>query len=104
VLPVSVSGVAPGTVVLIDGINVTADSPEASRWNRGWNGQYLRIWPEDQRKELRYVVNRKDYERLKSNLYNLRIEIAFSEYQSTEARTLRVSSGTFSDQVLGTCR
>jgi hypothetical protein len=104
VLPVSVSGVAPGSVVLIDGINVKADSQEASRWNRGWNGQYLQIWPEDQRKELRYVVNRKDYERLKSNLYNLRIEIAFSEYQSTEARTLRVSSGIFSDQVLGTCR
>ena len=103
-LPVAVSGVAPGTVVLVDGVNVTADSPEVSRWNRGWNGQSLQIWPEDQRKVLRYVVKRKDYEKLKSNPYNLRIEIAFSEFQSTEARSLRLFSGTFYDQVLGTCR
>jgi hypothetical protein len=104
VLPVSVSGVAAGTVILIDGVNVTSDSPDASRWNRGWKGQYFQIWPEDQRKVLSYVVKRKDYEKSKANPYNLRVEIAFSEYQSAEPRSLRLSSGTFYDQVLGTCR
>ena len=89
---------------MVDGINVIADSPDSSRWNRGWNGQFQRIWPEDQRKKLEYPLDRKTYDKYKSNSYNLRIEIALSEYQAVDARTIRVPSETFTDATLGTCR
>jgi hypothetical protein len=103
-IPASVSSVAPGTVVLIDGINISADTAQDSKWNHGWEGQYLRIWPEDHQKDLTYPVRRKEYDESKSKRLNLRVEIALSEYQETEPRSIRLSSATFYDDLLGTCR
>jgi len=103
-LPVNVSGVAPGTLLSIDGVNVKADSPDASHWSRGWKSQSGQIWTEDERKTLYYVLDRKAYEEYKSTPYNLQIEIAFLEYQAADARVLDLASGAFRDQTLGNCR
>jgi hypothetical protein len=104
IIPANVSAVAPGTMVLIDGINITSDSPEDSNWSRGWSGQYLQVWPEDQRKDLTYALKRKEYEGIKSKPLNLHIQLLLSEYQETDPRTLLVPISVFRDSYLGICR
>ena len=103
-IPISVSGVAPSSVVVIDLVKLTADSPQNSRWSRGWKYQHAEVWPEDQWKSLAYEVSRKEYEKVKTVPLNFRLELALSEYQETDPRILRISGERFVDPTLGICR
>jgi hypothetical protein len=103
-IPVNVSGVAPGTLVSIDGMNITSDSPQGSQWSRGWSAQNLQAWPGDQRQTLTYVVKRQEYERTKSKPMNLHIQLLLSEYQEADPRILLIRPAIFQDSDLGTCR
>lgn len=103
-IPLIVSGVAPGSVVLINGVNLTVDSSDDGHWTRGWVGQYQQLWPGSQRQDLNYQVKRKEYEKVKAKLQNLRIQLALSEYEEDDARTLVLPATTFRDNDLGICR
>lgn len=103
-IPVNVSGVAPGSVVLADRMKITADSDEDSRWTRGWAGEYRQLWPGSQQLNLSYEVERKEYERIKAKVLNLHVQLALSEYQEVEPRTLVLPAGTFEDSDLGICQ
>jgi hypothetical protein len=103
-IPLSVSGVAPTTMVMVDRIKLTTDSPQHSRWSSRWKYQHAELWPEDQLKRLSYEVERKEYEKVKAVPLNIHIELALSEYQEADARTLRVLADNFVDPTLGICR
>jgi hypothetical protein len=103
-VPVRVSGILPGTTVVVDAMKVTTDSPEDSHWSRGWFRDWIEIWPEDQRKALRYEIDRREYEKIKTKHLHLHIELALSEYQDADARTLTIEDGVFFDEALGACR
>jgi hypothetical protein len=102
--PITVSGVASGTMVMVDVMKITTDSPQDSRWSLGWKYQHVELWPEDQLKSLSYGVGRKEYEKIKTKPLNLHIELALSEYQEADARILAVPAGRFVDETLGICR
>jgi hypothetical protein len=103
-IPVNVSGVAPGSVVLVDRMKITVDSGEDSHWTQGWVGEYHQLWPETQRENLTYEVKRKEYEPIEVKPLHLHIQVALSEYQEVEPRTLVLPQGTFEDSHLGICR
>ena len=103
-IPVNVSGIAPGSVVLVDRMKLTVDPGEDSGWTQGWVGEYHQLWPESQRESLTYDVKRKDYETIAAKPLNLHIQLALSEYQEAAPRTLLLPSGTFQDTQLGICR
>jgi len=103
-VPLEVSGVHPGSVVTVDSLKITADTSEESRWSRGWYSRWEEIWPGQQLAELRYEVDRDKYEKEKSVPLHLHIELALSEFQESQVRELVVDTGTFHDEVLGTCR
>jgi hypothetical protein len=103
-VPITVSGVAPGTMVMVDVMKITTDSPQDSRWSHGWKYQHVELWPEDQLKSLSYEVARKEYEKIKTKPLNLHIQMALSEYQEGDARILLVPAGRFVDETLGICR
>jgi hypothetical protein len=103
-VPISVSGLASGTMVMVDLMKITTDSPQDSRWSRGWKYQHVELWPEDQLKSLSYRVRREEYEKVKGKALNLHIELALSEYQEANARILSVPTGNFVDETLGICR
>jgi len=102
-IPINASGATPGTVVLIDGINIAADSSEDSRWSTGWSPQRVEIWPGEQRLNLGYSAKRKEYQEIKSKALNLHMQLLFSEYQETDPSVLRMSVQGFRDACLGTC-
>jgi hypothetical protein len=103
-VPVTVSGVAPGTMVMVDVMKITTESPQDSRWSRGWKYQHVELWPEDQLKLLLYEVPRKEYEKTKTKPLNLHIELALSEYQGADPHILLLPAGRFVDETLGICR
>jgi hypothetical protein len=103
-IPLNVSGVVPGSVVLINGVNLTVDSSDDAHWTRGWVGQYQQLWPGSQRQNLNYQVKRKEYKKVKAKLQNLHIQLALSEYQEADARTLVLPATTLRDNDLGICR
>lgn len=101
-IPVNVSGVAPGSVIVVYGMKI--ESTGDSHWTRGWVSQYHQLWSEDQRTTLSYEVKRKEYEGVKTKALNLHVELALSEFQEVDARTLVVPAATFRDDTLGMCR
>jgi hypothetical protein len=103
-IPVNVSGVAPGSVVLIDGMKITVDSSNGSHWTRGWESQYRQLWPGSQRLNLGYELKRKEYEEAKVKALNMHIQLALSEYQEVDSRTLILPATAFRDSDLGICR
>jgi hypothetical protein len=103
-IPVSVSGLSPGTIVNLNGVKISADSSQISIGGLGWQNHYETIWPEDQRKTFGYAVDRKEYEKIRSQPLHLHIELAFSEYQEADARSLQIPAGSFAAGTLGTCR
>jgi hypothetical protein len=102
-VPITVSGVAPGTMVTVDVMKITTDSLQDSRWSHGWKYQHVDLWPEDQLKSLSYEIARKEYEKVKTKPLNLHIELALTEYEEADARILPVPAGRFIDETLGIC-
>jgi hypothetical protein len=103
-IPITVSGVAPGTMLMVDVMRITTDSAEHAKWTSGWKHQQVELWPEDQLKTLSYQVSRKEYEKIETKPLNLHIELALSEYQEADTRVLSLPPGTFVDETLGVCR
>jgi hypothetical protein len=103
-VPITVSGVASGTMVVVDVMRITAGSAEDSKWSRGGEYQQVELWPEDQSKVLSYEMGHKEYQKIKTEPLNLHIELGLSEYQEADARILAISPGKFVDDALGICR
>lgn len=103
-IPANVSGVAPGSAVVVDRMNLTAESGQDSSWARGWIAESHELWPESRQESLTYEIKRKDYEKIAAQPLNLHIQLALSEYQEVTPRTLVLPQGTFRDADLGICR
>jgi hypothetical protein len=103
-IPISASGVAPRTMVMVDLLKLATDSPQNSYWSPGWKYQHAELWPEDKLRTLSYEVNRKEYEKVKAVPMNIHLELALSEYQEDDPRLLRVPAQDFRDSTLGICR
>jgi hypothetical protein len=103
-VPITVTGVASGTVVVVDVMRITTGAGEDAKWSRRWKQQQVELWPGDQSNVLSYDMGRKEYEKLKTKPVNLHIELGLSEYQEADARTLSIPAGKFFDEMLGICR
>lgn len=103
-VPITASGVASGTMVVVDVMRITVGSAADSKWSGGWEYQQVELWPEDQSKLLSYEMGRKEYQKIKTEPLNLHVELGLSEYQEVDARVLPISPGKFVDDALGICR
>jgi hypothetical protein len=101
---VNISDIAADQLVVVEGLQLNADSAEESRWSSGWQWQNLYLWPEKQSDTVNYTVKRKEYEKIKSQPLNLRVQLLLSEYKETNVRTLILPTGVFRDAQFGLCR
>jgi hypothetical protein len=102
-IPISVSGVGAGKVVLVQGIKLTIETPEGTKLDRGWNRQWLFLWPEGGQNQISYPIDRKRFDQIKTQKAVLHIELALTEYQEEEEREIVLIEGEFSDPKLGFC-
>lgn len=103
-LPLHLSGFAQNTLVVVEGMEVGADSAEQSRWSDGWQGQRAFLWPENEHQILGYVLKHEEYEKSKSTPLNLHVQLLLSEYKEVNNHALQVLPGGFPDPYLGICR
>ena len=102
-IPLNASGVRAGEIVLVDGIRVTMDIPGGTKWEPGWTGQRMILWPEGGQDQISYQIDRKMFDRIKAQTGTLQIELALTEYQAENAKDLVLRSGEFADPSLGLC-
>jgi hypothetical protein len=103
-LPLDLSAMDQNTLVELEGLNVSADSAEDSRWSSGWQAQHSYWWPEIKNQTLSYQLKQQEYEQTKSKPLNLHIQLLLSEYKTVTDHALQVSPATFHDPFLGICR
>lgn len=99
----SVSGIAPGHMVRLDGMRVFAELPAGSTWDPGWKPQWMSLWAENQQTRLTFSMKRADFERTKTQPLRLQLELALTEFQEGDARDLTLKEGKFPDELLGIC-
>jgi len=102
-IPLVVSGIAEGRVLLLDGMKITVVTANGAKLDPGWKSQGVQLWKEDDVKPVFYAVERKAYEKAKKENALLHIELALTEYQAGEVRELVLKDGEFSEAQLGTC-
>jgi hypothetical protein len=103
-IPLRTSGVADGSVVLIQGMKLTLTTPDGAVWTRGWRIAYSAVWPGDERKDLIYEMTRKDFERWKNSTVRVQIELAMTQYAEDQPREITLTREPFFDTKLGMCR
>jgi len=103
-LPLQLSGIARNTLVVVEGMKISADSAEDSRWSNGWQGQRAYLWPESQDQMLGYRLKHQEYQQTKSKLLNLRVQLLLSEFRATDEHAVQLLPDSFDDPYLGVCR
>jgi hypothetical protein len=102
-IPLSVSGIAPGHMVRIDGLRAYGEAFGAPIWNPGWQGQAAEVWPEAEQTWLTFTVKRSDFESIKTQPLRLQLELALTEFQEADPRDLTLKDGGFPEERLGIC-
>ena len=102
-IPINVSAVGAGKVVLVDGIRLTMETPGGTVWQPGWTPQTMLFWPEGGQNQISYAIDRKKFDPIKTQTGTLHIELALTEYQAEDARDIILANGRFADPTLGLC-
>lgn len=102
-LPLQVSGVAQGSVVVEEGQLVTIQAPDGRRWTSHWQASEYPFWPGDARSIVRTEVDRKFFEQEQSASVNVHITFALTSYRETNSRLVVSQSGEFPIPGAGVC-
>ncbi len=100
-VPVEVSGVAPGTLVRVNGIQILPESPSSTPTATGWTNASHWIWQEGGQLTLNYTMDRNDYNRMKND--KVQLEIALTEYHESEPVEIVVNRAALQLAGFGNC-
>jgi len=101
-VPLSVSGIAAGHLVRVDGTRVHIESSSAPKLDLDWQSNGAAEWP-NQQSGLMFSLRGNDFNNLKSQPVGLQIELALTEFEETEARDITLGEDKFWDKNLGFC-
>ena len=101
-IPFSVTGIAPGHLVRIDGFRTYIQPASGPKLDLKWQSRAGVEWP-DQQSGLTFSIKRKEFEKFRAQPAALQFELAVTEFEETKTRELPLSAGTFEDTTLGFC-
>jgi len=102
-MPLSVSSIAPESVVIVDGVLITIEAPNGISWDSGWRSPGMFLFPEQKRTQIDFTLKRSLFERMKSAPVRLRISLAFTLFQDKNRRQFVTPHGKFAISNLGLC-
>ena len=102
-LPMSVAGVAPDAIVVINAFMVDLESPHQFSWNSGWTSHGLDIFPETKNARIDFLVKKRVSEQMESSPVKMKLSLAFTLFRDANRRSLLLPSGEFSLQDVGRC-
>jgi hypothetical protein len=101
-IPVNVSGVASGSIVALDGLEATIDSPDA-QWDSRWHSYSQTIYSGQTRAELRFSVPADLYDRIKTVPAHTHLALAFAGFREEGSRQFVIPSTHFTLPEVGIC-
>jgi len=101
--PLHVTGMAPGSVIVIDGMQFGITAPQGPPWNSGWQGANTVLWPDREHSEISIGVPAKVMDRVKSASAKVHITMALTVFQERNARTVVAAATDFSVPGIGIC-
>jgi hypothetical protein len=95
-IPLLASGIAPDTMVDVDGNMLIIEAPGGLRWNSGWyNNSLIFLLPAHRHTEALFGVDRAFFERVKSSSAKLHISFALTAYKAKEVQRIAAPADEF---------
>jgi hypothetical protein len=102
-MPLRVSGIASGSVLIMSGVLIEIESVNGIRWNSSWKSPGLFLFPEQDRSQIDFALKKKLFERLKSSPVKVRVSLALSVFLDQHAREFITPEGSFLLPEVGRC-
>jgi len=103
-MPLRVSGIAPGSVLIMSGFLIEIESNNGLRWNSGWKSPGLFLFPEQDQSQIDFALKKKLLESLKSSSpVKVRVSLALSVFLDQHAREFVTPDGSFLLPEVGRC-
>src|SRR5882762_407114 len=102
-LPLSLSGIAPGTMVQVKGVLVEIEGPDGLRWDPGWNSPGLFLFPDAKATQIAFKLPKRMFERIRDLPVRIRLSFAFTLFRDTNQRAFVVPAGEFAMPGVGLC-
>jgi hypothetical protein len=102
-LPVSVSGIAPESIVAVDGAMVDIEAPDGLHWNSGWMSRRLSLFPEQKSTRIDFSLKRNIFDHMSSSPVKVQVSLAFTLFHDANRREFVTPSGEFTMPDVGRC-
>jgi len=102
-IPLSTSGVADDSIVVVSGVKVSLEAPNGLRWNSGWESPGISLFPDQKATQIDFNLKRKFFERVKSYSVKARIALALTVYRDKNRADFVTPPGEFAMPDLGFC-
>ncbi len=103
-LPVQISGVADGSMMMPNDVRVSIDAPNGIHWISPWQAIYnYHYLPGMQESSVAFNIDRSVYEKVKSAPVQLQLTVALTQTQAGEATRIPLPATDFSVPGFGVC-
>ena len=102
-IPLSTSGIADDSIVVLSGVLVSLDGPRGWRWNSGWQSPGTSLFPDQKNTQVRFTLRKRVFDRIKSDSVRARISIALTVYLDQNRKRFVTPQGEFSIPEVGFC-
>lgn len=102
-LPLSLSGLANGSFLQLDGMVVTLSNAAGFRWDSGWLPQGPMFFPDQKTADINFALKPSIFDQMKPGPISAHLMLAFTLYRDKNQRQLVVPSGRFTLPELGWC-
>jgi hypothetical protein len=102
-MPLTVSGIAQGSVVIVDGTMMTIQAPGGLEWNSGWHALQSPLLPSRPQLRTHFDMDRDFFERVKSTPVKARLSFALTEFHEKEAKRIVTKAEAFPVPGEGRC-
>jgi len=101
-MPIRVSGMASGSVVIASGVLIRIES-NGILWDSGWKSPGLFVFPEQGQSQIDFALKKKTFERFQSSTVKIRVSLALSVFQERNTREFVTPDGSFLLSEVGHC-
>jgi len=102
-VPLDIFGVAPESIINIQGVRLEIEGALGQKWDSGWKTTGWVFYPETRKAEASFELKKRDFERLAGAPARARIAIAFSQFRDGQSVPFVVPPGRFELSGLGHC-
>jgi len=102
-LPMSVAGIEPGSILVIDGFMIEIRTPSGSHWNSGWISPGIHLFPDTKQMAVSFEITKKRFEQMKASPVNARVSLAFTSFRDADQKNFVVPHGEFEIPGVGHC-